>query len=237
MFERTFFGKDEHHDLMRCLQFGDSSTREPTELRIAEVRVLSVNMNGDLRPARDPRRPDHEMRPVTPEVLPKGVEVTCPFTFNLYLLHSTPAVNRLGFGQKTDFVEAWLAGCNRAAQNLIEQEIEFFTRHRFEGKRQIAQWYETLREQLQQIERSGNQCLLHIAWGSGWDAKTITDQFDDTLFDDVRRTLRLNVGRPRGSNTLLPRKDSPKSRKVVFQNGQPQEPLGWVKITVEEAAD
>lgn len=235
--ERTFFGKDEHHDLMRCLQFGDSTALEPTELCIAEVRVLSIGASSDLRPARDPHRSDREMRPVTPEVLPKGVEVICPFTFNLYLLSSTSPVNRLGFCQKAEFIKAWLAGCNRAAQDLIEQEIEFFTRHRFEGKQQIAQWYETLGKQLQQIQRAGNQCLLHIAWGSGWDAKTITDQFDDNLFDDVRRTLRLNVGQPRGSNTLLPKKDSPKSRKVVFENGQPQEPIGWVKVTLEEGLD
>ncbi|MBU1207728.1 MAG: type III-A CRISPR-associated RAMP protein Csm5 [Proteobacteria bacterium] len=243
--ERTFFGKDEHHDFMRCLQFSDSSSREPTELRIVEVRVLSLSSNGDLHPARDPRRDDRDMRPVTPEVIPKGVQVVSHFTINHYLLSDTQPANELGFRGKKEFIKVWLAECNRAAQDHIQQEIDFFKRHPLDGKRRMAQWYEALKEQLQQAEKTGNQCLLHLAWGSGWDTKTITDQFDDKLFDDVRRTLRLNVGRPHlpmkgrpaWGSILLTKDDSPKSRKVVFENGQPQEPLGWVKVSLEEVMD
>lgn len=235
--ERNFFGEDEHHDLMRCLQFGDSTTCEPQELRIAEVRALSLGSDGNLHLAREPRRPEREMRPVTPEVLPKNIEVVCRFTVNFYLLHDTPAVKILRFDKKTEFIKAWLRGCNEAAQDRIRQEIDFFTRHRFDGKQRIAKWYEALREQLEQVTKTDNQCLVNMAWGSGWDAKTVTDQFNEKIFNDVRTNLSLRVGRPSGSNTFLSKEDSPKSRKIVFENGQPKEPLGWVKLTLEEVPD
>jgi CRISPR-associated protein Csm5 len=232
---RSFFGSDEHHDLMRALQIGDSAPRQPGELRIAEVHVLSIGANDELRPAQDTR--GREMLPLTPEVLPRGVEVACPLTVNLYLLRATPPVTQLDFGQRVAVVQGWLAECNRTARNLIEQEIDFFTRHPLNGRRQVAEWYKALRGQLDAIEKAVNQCLLRMSWGSGWDAKTVTDQFDAGHFDEIRRTLRLKVGQPRGSSTPLPKQDSPKSRKIAFENGQPQEPLGWVKVTVEEATN
>jgi CRISPR-associated protein Csm5 len=241
--ERTFFGEDEHHDLMRCLQFGDCTPCDPTALSIAEVQVLSVGGNGSLRHARNPRRHDRHMRPVTPEVLRKGVELFCPLTINLHLMGAMSPVRGLGFGEKTQFIKGWMAECNETALALIEQEIDFFTRHPFAGKCRMAHWYEALKKQLLQVKKTDNQCLSHISWGSGWDAKTVTDQFSDSLFHDLRHTLKLNVGRAhvvqhgrlQWGNTLLDRNDSPKSRKIVFENGQPKEPLGWVKITVEEA--
>jgi len=242
--ERTFFGKDEHHDFMRCFQFADSTPREVRELRVPEVRVLSLGANGHLYFARDPRRSDREMRPLTPEVLPRSVELVCPLTINLYLLSSMPPATRLGFGQKTEFVKAWLAECNRAAHDLIQQEIEFFERHPFNGRNKMVEWYEDLRGRLGKFVTSGNQCLLHMAGASGWDAKTITDRLEDGLFNDVRSTLRLNVGRPHvtehgravWSNSLLPKDDSPKSRKIIFENGEPKEPLGWVQITAKDVS-
>lgn len=243
--ERTFFGRDEHHDLMRCLQFGDSNSCENNKLRIAEIRVLSIDQNDNLQLARDLRRYDRDMRPLTPEVLPKGIVFTCPLTLNFYLMQGTAAVSRLDFGNRVEFIKAWLAACNHSAQDLIHQEIDFFTRHPFNRKYQIKQWYETLRAQWEQAEKAGNQCLLHMAWGSGWDAKTVTDLFDKDLFNDVRKMLSLNVGRPHvvregrliWGDTLLEKSDSPKSRKIVFENGHPKEPLGWVRLSLEEVTD
>jgi CRISPR type III-A-associated RAMP protein Csm5 len=241
--ERTFFGEDEQHDLMRCLNFSDTVPGEPSDLRIGEIRILSVCSGGELRLARDSRNPNNPMRALTPEILPKGKPLFATLTVNHYLLDPAKEAKMLGFHHQSKIINGWVAECNKTAAQLIDKEVQFFKRHPFEGKTQMVQWYEGLSNQLKQVSQSGNECLLRIAWGGGWSPKTVTDCFDEPLHMDIRKTLDLNVGRPRipgprgnlvKGNSLLPKADSPKSRKLLFENGQPKEPLGWLKLSLLE---
>jgi hypothetical protein len=50
------------------------------------------------------------------------------------------------------------------------------------------------------------------------------------LFDDVRETYGLPVGRPRRRGSGLPKDLSPKSRKIAFRRDGPPQPLGWMLL-------
>jgi hypothetical protein len=74
-----------------------------------------------------------------------------------------------------------------------------------------------------------------MGWGSGYDAKSITDLLDTETFKmvvDVHRNTR-GLGYPGnvpGSNWLGWDEDAPKSRKVVVQSGGKLEPMGWMEM-------
>jgi CRISPR type III-A-associated RAMP protein Csm5 len=119
-----------------------------------------------------------------------------------------------------------VAACNAVADELIQQEIRFFSDF---GDQGLADWYGTLQQQRQAF--ASNECLLHIAWGSGFDPKTLDDLLDERTFDDIRWAFNLGkfVQDEQGKRKMV--KPFPKSRKVVL-NGQRSVPMGWVKLII-----
>lgn len=215
--EQVLFGPDQHHDLMRILQVADSRLVPPSRLRAAEVRTLSLRQ-GRLQ----------ELRFIlSPEVLPEGTRLRTDVVFNAYLLSMKARSRGLGFGGERarqrllDFIRE----CNRAAENIISQEITFFQQY---GKPDMQGFYRQLQERLSGLGQM--QCLLRLGWGTGFDDKAVTDVFDEQLFDDVRNAYGLKVGRPGRRGPGLPKALSPKSRKIAFRRRGPPQPLGWVLL-------
>jgi hypothetical protein len=89
--------------------------------------------------------------------------------------------------------------------------------------------------------------LLPLGWGSGYDAKTITDLFSVQTFKSVVNAYGLKnlrafrnvqgLGRPGNipGNNWLGAADSPKSRKVIYLNETQAIPVGWVALRLEPA--
>lgn len=249
--ERSFFGPDQHHDLMRCIQISDSATVDLSNLQVAEVRVLSVGGN---RLVRKQTRRGRDML-INPEVATKGA-FEGSLTFNLNLISDRGPASKLGFHPKRDVVLDFASACNEVAEALIEQEIAFYDTY---GETTLVDWYRRLGTQVSKL-REG-QCLLYMAWGSGFDPKAIAGLFDDALLDETRLAFELGkiVHKGCGGEVRLERRPTrgrewycfkcrrgrlndneveltkpfPKSRKVVFESGRPSKPLGWVKLTVE----
>jgi CRISPR-associated protein Csm5 len=216
--EEVFFGPDQHHDLMRMLQVADSNPLPPSRLQVAEVRTLSSTRQRTLR----------ELRfQIYPEVLPAGLRLRGEVIFKAYLFSELAREKGLDFGGEEtrhrllDFV----AESNRAARNLIEQEITFFERY---GARDLLAFYENLRRELNDLDKMA--CLVRLGWGTGFDDKAVTDVFDERLFDEVREAYRLGVGRPGRRGRGLRKALSPKSRKAAFRSDGPPQPLGWIKV-------
>jgi hypothetical protein len=73
--------------------------------------------------------------------------------------------------------------------------------------------------------------ILPMGWGSGYDAKTITDLLGEETFDQVVETYKntSGLGKPgrRREAEWLGVEDSPKSRKII-EKPTGSEPMGWV---------
>jgi CRISPR-associated protein Csm5 len=215
--EQEFFGPDQHHDLMRVVQVTDSRPVRPTRLRVAEVRTLSSTREGKLR----------ELRfTLSPEVLPAGTRLRCEMAIKAYLISGEARARGLELeGERTRRLLGFARECNRAAGDLIAQEIDFLSRH---NERDLVAFYEELEGRLENL--GDTACLLRLGWGTGFDDKAVTDVFDEQLFDDVREAYRLPVGRPGRRGPGLPKSLSPKSRKIAFRRDGPPQPLGWLQL-------
>lgn len=121
------------------------------------------------------------------------------------------------------------APCRSASRNLIEQEIAFYQYHAGEVAQEMLGWFSRLANQVQ--ASSDDTCMLPLGWGSGYDAKTVTDLVEDTLFEQVSNRSRFThrLGRPGGEGAWLHSPLVPKTRKVVVLDGQ-YYPMGWVKL-------
>ncbi len=221
--ERALFGNDQHHDWMRCLQFSDSVPVERARLQVAEVKVLSVS--GQELTIKQTRSGKDML--LNPEVLASGV-LEGTLTINAHLLDAIGPASRLGFQKYAGMVNEFQAASNLAAAALIDGEIAFYQMY---GETLLADWHRGLKTRLAGLQ--SNECLMQLAWGSGFIPKTATSLLEAQIFEDIRWAFNLGkfVRDQDGKRKII--KPFPKSRKVIFRDHQPAEPLGWVKLVVE----
>jgi CRISPR-associated protein Csm5 len=149
------------------------------------------------------------------EALPKGAEFSGYFniTKNLWLL------GELGLGNRAFLLseEEVLESCYGLSADLLKNEIEYYRNHH---EHQIADFYQQLQE-----ENTNKNPLIRIGQGQGFLSTTITlavKNNDPELYEEVRLGTR---GR---SYPYV----FPKTRRLVFEDGKPMYPLGWVKIKI-----
>jgi CRISPR-associated protein Csm5 len=218
--DRAAFGRDHNRDVMRMFQLADSRPVAPSDLVLAEVRVLTVR-SGAL--AIKETRPGNPMR-LTVEVLPTGAQLESRMTWNGYLGESTGPATRLGFGDRVPFVSAWLRHCNAAAREALQREVDICRQFK---EPVLAQRHEVLLKRVEGLE--ANQCVLHLGWGAGFDAMAVTNLFPPEATRRIRQGANLGKIGPDG-----PVEPFPKSRKVVWHDEKTLEPLGWIIVTVGE---
>lgn len=219
--EDWFFSNDnkdaQHYDWSRLLQIGDTHLGKSSQLRLAQVEILSVVFGNQLQPK--------NFR-LNPEVLAPKTRLVAQFAINQYLtteIASTEVAFKTQFNRVIGFPRI----CNLVAKEQITQEITFFRKY---NQHQLVEWYEKLEEKRKHLAQKGFECLLRLGWGGGYDDKTVSDLFSDAEFDQIRKTYGLPVGKPRKGKHLS-KPDSPKSRKliVIEQDGNIEYlPLGWV---------
>ena len=192
-------------------------------LSAVQVKILSVMTDGGLKP---------KSTPIFIEALRAGIILTSQITWQAQLLREVPD-QQLHFKSLMDLIAYLPQYCRSSSLYLIEQEIQFYGRH---GQFQLRDWYESLYQQVIQLPE--NSFILPIGYGSGFDAKTITDIFQSQNFETVCERYRYTKGLGRPGNTESGRwlgpKDAPKSRKVVATNGE-YIPLGWVRFSLNPA--
>lgn len=145
--------------------------------------------------------------------------------------------------------------CNSYAKEFINNEIDFFNKYHLPN---LVNAYDDL---LDKIPSNNNAFLLHLGWGSGWHGMTITEILGNTILNDIRWKFNIGkkvkyhkkcngIVKPDKYNKnkfycnkcrkgKLTKKDIgtklfypfPKTRKIVFKNGNPEYPLGWIKLT------
>jgi CRISPR-associated protein Csm5 len=213
-----------NYDLNRALMLGDSNLKSTADLEVNEVKVYSAQTNHTL---------DGKTWSIFAEMLRPGTQLRVSLTRAAYLLAGQGAARQLEFVDNSWIMVELAALCRAASLDIMEQELKFYRDHR---ERDVAGWYETARDQLKAI--TDQRFMLPIGWGSGYDAKTVTDQLGDTVFGFVAENYRNTegLGRPgnhRGSE-WLERDLSPKSRKLVVceTNGE-LIPVGWIAVKLE----
>lgn len=86
---------------------------------------------------------------------------------------------------------------------------------------------EKLQTQLAEVSQSGTSCLLCIGWGGGFLSKVAQT---DTNQEGFRKILRQM---PLYSKAIQSGLSFPKTRRVVFLNGQPGALPGWVRLDLQ----
>jgi CRISPR type III-A-associated RAMP protein Csm5 len=189
------------------------------------VKVLSVNSKGGLSWKQKHHSPkDMELYV---EAIPTGQLWQHEIVWQTHLLQKEARL--LGFDALEEVMIFLPEYCRRTSFNLLEQEYQFYIRHH---NMELAKWFE---KKINLLAKSSEEVfVLPIGWGSGYDAKTITDLLGEATFKIVvekyKNTEGLGKpGRSKNANWLGP-VDSPKSRKVVVQADGRLEPLGWVAM-------
>lgn len=151
------------------------------------------------------------------EAIPKGAKFTGFFN----IIRNSWILKKLELGH-IEFllseVEV-LESCYRFSRNLIKNEIEYYKKHH---KPLMADFYQKL-----QNENTDKNPLIRIGQGQGFLSTTITlavKDNDPDLYDMIRLGTR-------GKSYSY---EFPKTRRIVFEDGVPKYPLGWVKLGVGE---
>lgn len=116
--------------------------------------------------------------------------------------------------------------CRKTSQDILEQELAFYQRHHH---KELTDWYA---KKLEMLRKSDDEVfILPLGWGSGYDAKTITDLLETATFQLVTKkhqnTKKLGYPTTNPTKWLGPL-DAPKSRKIVVRPDGTLEPMGWV---------
>lgn len=224
-------GKVPNFDIHRTLVIRDSEGVPIDKLQVALIKVLSTNKQNKLSWKK--ARNSYDDMEIYAEVLSSKTILHFEVVWQTHLLSQKAAA--LGF-QKAEHLLAFLPEyCRIASQNLLIQERDFYERH---GQPELREWFEKRLNELSSLPE--NIFYLPLGWGSGYDAKTITDLLDGETFKTVVNTFRntKGLGKP-GNNEKekwLGAADSPKSRKVVVQDSGSY-PLGWVEVHLDSPVD
>ncbi len=240
--EKLVFGEDPTKDLLKTLQVSDTKTISHEGLKVEEVRTLSIQ--------KQVQGHDWEDFYTFVEALKPDTKMDFEISIDEFLLEGD-AARELHFESKQELVREIRKMCNEFANDFIEDEIRFFERYNTPRELdEILEFYKSLRERIEE-----NSFMLHLAWGSGWHGMTVGRLLQDHWFDFLSLRKKYQLGEikkckrcgtkikgnycPKCRRRLSPNEirkiypeEFPKTRRIVFEEGKPKYPLGWVKLRV-----
>lgn len=210
--EKLVFGADPTKDLLKALQVSDSNAIAVKNLKVEEVRTLTTT----------PRGHNWKSFYIYVEALKCGAKLDLEMKTVEFLLEGD-AASELDFESKKVLVREIPKICNEFVDDFIESEIRFFKQCNTQRELdKVIEFYERMR-------REENSFLLHLAWGSGWHGMTVGRLLqEDTGFDFFGLRKKFRLGKRRNQPFFV--RMYPKTRRIVFENGKPKYPLGWVKL-------
>jgi CRISPR type III-A-associated RAMP protein Csm5 len=225
-----------NYDINRLLVVRDSTPLDRNSLQVVQIKVLSVDRQKGLKWKQKPAKGTMADMDVYVEAIPTSVVLTHPVIWQTNLLREQAQL--LGFASLEHLMAFLPEYCRRVSLNLLTQELDFYQRH---GHKELEDWFE---KRLTSLAKSSETIfILPMGWGSGYDAKTITDLLEEETFKLVvsKHKNTQGLGKP-GRNPeehWLGPGDSPKSRKLVVHSDGTLEPLGWVamRFVLEKGAE
>lgn len=217
-------GHEPNYDVLRALQISDSQPLDAACLRLVNASVL--NRSGQT---------GSKEIPIKLEAIRTNTTFESTLKLDLALFSSWAQSNGLRLKG-----EAWLRQlpqvCRAYAARRMAQEVAWF--QNIPGK--SGQRLLTTYQQIGQTPLEGNQFVLQLGWGTGWDSKTFGSHLsNDTNFMEAviaNRDYHMSRGKRRSGDPF------PKSRRVIISrtempdgrhNDIPGAPLGWLLLTLE----
>ena len=244
--QKATFAKDptpsqwQNYDLMRALKVRDSNGLLPKRhTRVMEMRVGSLRRYGEIKGI-------YTTHVECPRAQPGEFHIDV--LIDKWLIYNAEAQRLLDFQSKAEWLNGWGKRCNQFAEHLIQHELSFARQYQIQS---LKRFYKDLRCEM---NTRPNSAFLQVGWGAGWVSKTIAEGYGQDFIDRARRQFILGKIRHRGCNgeirqgrydayclnckqtigdrgtELMLVKPFPKSRKVVFRNGEPWQPMGWMEL-------
>lgn len=214
--ERAMLGRDPNHDLMRAVQVGDSQPLAIEHLAVGLVWTYTLRGNRLV----EKREPHGDYKNFV-EWFPPGTALCLDVRLDEYLFGDA-ARRALRFGNAQEQAVRDLARtCNAHAQVLMAAEKAFFSTC---GPAALHAFYRELEATLSALPDGA--FLLNVGWGGGWEVKTLGDLLRAALGQEGFQRLRQRhrLGRH-------PDAPFPKTRRLAYEGGAAQWPMGWVKLT------
>jgi CRISPR-associated protein Csm5 len=202
---------------MRVIGAGDSKTVATSAFQVYLVRVSTLlSRQGKLELGwKQSPRGSVEARRVD-DSTPMFVEMAIPgTTFEGDWRETEP---QRGVGRAALFEAA-----NKYAAEMLTRQADYARRA---GLANVDALVTALTERLEQVRQHKNLCLLSIGWGGGLLGKAAYLDTKDEAYQQVLRQL------PYYARALDSGFPFPKTRRIVFQQGQPASLPGWVMLEV-----
>lgn len=213
--ERALLGRNPNHDLMRTVQVGDS---QPIAVGCLAVGLVwTYTLRGERLVEK--REPHGDYKSFV-EWLPPDTALRLDIRLDDFLFE-VAAKRALGFRDTQEQAVRQLARtCNAHAQDLVSVEKAFFSTY---GPAVLHDFYQELEATLSALPEGG--FLLNLGWGGGWGMRTLGELLRTTLGQEAFRELRQRHRLGRNPDAPFP-----KTRRLAYEGGAAQWPMGWVKL-------
>jgi len=209
-------------DPMRAVSAGDSGPIARTAFKVYMLRVAALTTRGTnlelgwkqaSRGYAPAMRPD-QGTPVFAEMAAPRAQFTGHWKF-------TP---RQSVKQGTQGHERLFQAANEHASKLLEAHWHYAEAS---GLRRVRENIDKVGLQLVDIMKRKDACMLNLGWAGGFLGKAA---FLDTTNEEYRKLLRMMPFYERAIRSGLP---FPKTRRIVFEQGEPATLAGWALLELE----
>lgn len=202
------------NDSMKSVMAADSQTVSPSVFRVYLLRTGAlVERNGKFELAWKtaargyaPAARPNESTPLFAEMAPPKTSFTGEWKMN-------------GRGRPDRLFQA----ANEHATKLLDLHREWVNRA---AVARLGANIDSLASVLAEVRGRRDACLLNLGWAGGFLGKSA---FPDTGNEDYRKILRMLPMYERAIRTGLP---FPKTRKVIFEGGEPSNLAGWALLEI-----
>ena len=199
---------------MRAVSAGDSAAISHSGMKVFLLRVSTLVAKGQgnfelgwksLRGSTDSRRIE-ESTPAFAEMTPAGT------------------VFEGSWSEKSlEDRDRIFAAANRYAASQLSRHMDYAAST---GLTTLHANLSRLRERLNEASAQQNSCILSLGWGGGLLSKVAVE---DTGNTDYRRVVRQYPYYQKAVQTGMP---FPKTRRIIFEGGQPASLPGWVLLEI-----
>lgn len=210
----------------KYLQISDSSFVSSDDAAVFEIKVMNIcdgQVKWFVKVNNNVDTPDPALS-ILAEGIKAGVKIFGSIKVEPAFVNGNEVMRglkeRMGINVSADTSVEFLAGVVRAvAKDYIQREINFYSKYK---QAQIVSEYQKLLNILNSLVP--NQFLLQIGFSTGYLSKTVGMFFKKAHFDK----LKMIDQRSRIYPDLFP-----KTKRIIFKNGQPYTVPGWIKVTIK----
>ncbi|MBC6415584.1 MAG: type III-A CRISPR-associated RAMP protein Csm5 [Bdellovibrionales bacterium] len=220
--EKEIFGSNPQKDIMRCLKVSDAYF-EKEHLALGDIRITNVSNNKIKWKNLATKKNIDEWelaKGIYPEVVKAESKAEFLFSWDEFLLNdiswtdiNNNIKNSLGsYSKLKDFL-------NDYALRMIENEIQFFKTYEYPLP---IEFYEKLKSEIEKDKT--NTAWLRLSWGSVWTG--MTGLTNELLNEPYMKDIKQKINQRKKNKNI----DYPKTRRLLVDKGNPQIPMGWVKL-------